>query len=285
VRGQRRTRTPCTPFSPCGRRGQGDEGAKSSQDDAPDHPEPAWHQSRIIPAITENHVHPGCAGVSNREPRTKNQEPRTTCPLGARASRPHARNPARTRSAGVPNREPGTRNREPRASWVRGRPARMHAIPARCRVRGRPARMRAILRVPGVRASRTENQEPRTENHVHPGCAGVSPAYAQSCACWERGRPEPRTKNQEPRTTCILGAQASRPHTRNPAHAGSAGVPNREPGTRNREPHAPWVRGRLARMGATPARAGCAGVPPACARPRRVPGARASCPNVRSPSA
>jgi hypothetical protein len=222
---------------------------------------------------------PGCAGVSpacaqscayqecgRPEPRTRNQEPRTTCILGARASRPHARdpgamsgarascpharNPARTRSAGVPNREPRTKNREPRASWVRGRPARMHAIPARCRVRGRPARMRAILRVPGVRASRTENQEPRTENHVHPGCAGVPPAYAQSCAYQERGRPEPRARNQEPRTTCPLGARASRPH--------------------GRDPGACRVRGRPARMRTTPARTGSAGVPPACVQPQRL---------------
>jgi hypothetical protein len=102
--------------------------------------EPAWHQSRTIPVITENHAHPGGAGVPNREPRTrnrephapwvrgrpeprtKNREPRTTCPLGARASRPHTRNPAHAGCAGVPNREPGTRNREPHASWVRGRP-------------------------------------------------------------------------------------------------------------------------------------------------------------------
>jgi hypothetical protein len=117
--------------------------------------EPAWHQSRTIPVITENHAHPG--------------------------------------GAGVPNREPRTRNREPHAPWVRGRP------------------------------------RPHTRNPARP---------------WVRGRPEPRTRNQEPRTTCPLGARASRPHTRNPAHAGCAGVPNREPGTRNREPHASWVRGR-----------------------------------------
>jgi hypothetical protein len=181
--------------------------------------------------------------------------------------------------------------------------------------------MRAILRVPGVRASRTENQEPGTENHVHPGCAGVPPACtrsrrdvgcagvppacAQSCAYQECGRPEPRTKNQEPRTTCILGAQASRPHTRNPAHAGSAGVPNREPRTKNREPRASWVRRRLARirailrmLGARASRTesqepgtenhmppGCAGVSPAWARPRRVPGARASRPHAHDPGA
>jgi len=206
---------------------------------------------------------PGCAGVSpacaqscayqecgRPEPRTRNQEPRTTCILGARASRPHARdpgamsgarasrpharNPARTRSAGVPNREPRTKNREPRASWVRGR----------------LARIRAILRMLGARASRTENQEPRTENHVHPGCAGVSPAYAQSCACWERGRPEPRARNQEPRTTCPLGARASRPH--------------------GRDPGACRVRGRPARMRTTPARTGSAGVLPECAQPQRL---------------
>jgi len=59
-------------------------------------------------------------------------------------------------------------------------------------------------------------------------------------------------------------------------HPGSAGVPNREPRTKNREPRAPWVRGRLARIRAILSVPGSAGVPPACARPRRVPGARAS---------
>ena len=163
---------------------------------------------------------PGCAGVSpacaqscayqecgRPEPRTRNQEPRTTCILGARASRPHARdpgamsgarascpharNPARTRSAGVPNREPRTKNREPRASWVRGR----------------LARIRAILRMLGARASRTESQEPGTENHMPPGCAGVSPAWAR-----------PRR---------VPGARASRPHAHDPGAYRERGRPAR----------------------------------------------------------
>jgi len=107
--------------------------------------EPAWHQSRTIPVITENHAHPGSADVPNQEPRTENHVP-PGC-------------------AGVPNREPGTRNREPRAPWERGRPEP--------RTKNREPRTTCPL---GARASRTENQEPRTENHVHPGCAGVSPA-------------------------------------------------------------------------------------------------------------
>jgi hypothetical protein len=154
--------------------------------------EPAWHQSRTIPAITENHAPRGCAGVPNREPgtrnreprapwvrgrpepRTRNQEPRTTRPVGARASRTENQEPGTENHmppgcAGVPNREPGTKNREPHAPWVRGRPrphtrnperpwvrgrpARMCATPARARSAGVPARIRAILSVPGARAS------------------------------------------------------------------------------------------------------------------------------------
>jgi hypothetical protein len=101
--------------------------------------EPAWHQSRTIPVITENHAHPGSAGVPNREPRTENREPRAPWERGR--PRPHTRNPARPWVRGRP--EPRTKNQEPRTT---------------CPL--------------GARASRTENQEPRTENHVHPGCAG-----------------------------------------------------------------------------------------------------------------
>jgi hypothetical protein len=141
--------------------------------------EPAWHQPRTIPVITENHAHPG--------------------------------------GAGVPNREPRTRNREPHAPWVRGRPARMRRLRAEALAEHVEApaglRRRASL---GARASRTENQEPGTENHVPPGSADVPNREPRTenrepRAPWERGRPEPRTKNREPRTTCILGARAVPP--------------------------------------------------------------------------
>jgi len=215
--------------------------------------EPAWHQSRTIPVITENHAHPG--------------------------------------GAGVPNREPRTRNREPHAPWVRGRPRPHTRNPARPWVRGRLE-------------PRTKNQEPRTENHMPPGCAGVSPACAQSCAYQECGRPEPRTRNQEPRTTCILGARASRPHARdpgamsgarasrpharNPARTRSAGVPNREPRTKNREPRASWVRGRPRPHTRNPARPWERGRPEPRTKnqePRTtcILGARASRPHTRNP--
>ncbi len=155
--------------------------------------------------------------------------------------------------AGVPNREPGTRNREPHAPWVRGR----------------LARIRAILRVPGVRASRTENQEPGTENHVHPGCAGVP-------------NREPRTRNREPRAS--LGARASRPHARNPARPWERGRPARMRRLRAEAlaehleaPAGLWRRASLGARASrphtrNPARAGCAGVPARIRAILRVPG-------------
>ncbi len=139
--------------------------------------------------------------------------------------------------AGIPNREPGTRNREPHASWVRGRPRPHMRNPERPWVRGRLARIRAILSVPG--------------------CAGVSPAYAQSCAS--------------------LGARASRPHTRNPARAGCAGV-----SPAYAQSCACRVRGRPARIRAILRVPGCAGVSPAYAQSCASLGARASRPHVQS---
>ena len=70
--------------------------------------EPAWHQSRTIPVITENHAHPGSAGVPNREPRTENREPRAPWERG----RP----------------EPRTKNREPRTTCILG----ARAVPPAC---------------------------------------------------------------------------------------------------------------------------------------------------------
>ena len=196
---------------------------------------------------TENHVHPGCAGVLARMRRLRAEALaehveapaglRRRASLGARASRtenqePGTENHVPPGSADVPNREPRTENREPRAPWERGRPEP--------RTRNQEPRTTCIL---GARASRTENQEPGTENHMHPGCAGVparmcaTPARARSAgvppACarprrvpgvrasrphvrdpgayQECGHPEPRTRNQEPRTTCLLGARAVPP--------------------------------------------------------------------------
>ena len=132
-------------------------------------------------------------------------------------------------SAGVPNREPRTRNREPRTK---------NQEPG------------TENHVPGTRSSRTENQEPRTENHVPPGCAGVpnrepGTENREPRAPWERRRPEPRTKNQELRTTCILGARASSPA------CGDCGL---KPSLSTWKPlrgyggERPWERGRPARM-------------------------------------
>jgi hypothetical protein len=200
--------------------------------------EPAWHQSRTIPVITENHAHPGCAGVPNREPRTENREPRapwergrpeprtknqelrTTCILGARASSPACGDCGLKPSLSTWKPLRGYGGERP---WERGRPEP--------RTKNREPRTTCIL---GARASRTENQEPRTENHVPPGSAGVPNREPRTenrepRAPWERGRPEPRTKNREPRTTCPLGARASRtenqePRTENHVHPGCAGV-------------------------------------------------------------
>ena len=118
--------------------------------------EPAWHQSRTIPVITENHAHPGGAGVPNREPRTRNREPHAPWVRGR--PRPHTRNPARPWVRGRP--EPRTRNQEPRTT---------------CPL--------------GARASR-----PHTRNPAHAGSAGVPPACAQSCACRERGPSRPHAE-------------------------------------------------------------------------------------------
>ena len=207
---------------------------------------------------------------------------------GARASRPHTRNPERP--------------------WVRGRPRPHTRNPERPWVRGRLARIRAILRMPGARASRPHARNPAragsagvspactrswrdvgsagvspacTRSWRDVGCAGVSPACAQSCACRERGRParmrrlraEALAEHVEApaglRRRASLGARASRtekqePRTENHVHPGCAGVPNREPRTtcplgarasrtENQEPRTE-----------NHVHPGCAGVSPAC---------------------
>jgi hypothetical protein len=196
--------------------------------------------------------------IENQEPGTKNQEPRTK------------------------NREPRTENREPRAPWVRGRPEP--------RTKNREPRTTCPL---GARASRTENQEPGTENHVHPGCAGVSPACGD-CGLkpslstwkplrgyggerpWERGRlarmrrlrAEALAEHLEAPAglwrRASLGARASRPHVRDPG--------------------ACQERGRLARMRRLRAEALAEHLEAPAGLWRRASlGARASRPHTRNP--
>jgi hypothetical protein len=117
-------------------------------------------------------------------------------------------------------------NGEPRAPWVRGRPeprtknrgTENHVPPGCAGVPNRePRTENREPRAPWVRGRPEPRTRTRNENHVHPGCAGVP-------------NREPGTR--EPRTTCLLGARASRtenqePRTENHVHPGCAGRPAR----------------------------------------------------------
>ena len=195
---------------------------------------------------------------------------RHRAPLGARASRPHARAGGPRTGARHGARRAGLAAHVTAPPWVRGRPARTGGPEARV-----PERATA----PAGRGSPLTSPRP-------PGCAGVPPAQAGQRPAYRSAPRRPPGGTRRSRHRAPLGARASRPHARAGGPRTAARHGARRAGSPLTSPRPP----------------GCAGVPPAQAgrrsayrsAPRRPPGgarrsrhraplgARASRPHARA---